>query len=448
MLWGGRFSKGPDKGILEFNSAENIRLDDKLVPYDIIGSIAHVKMLKKQGILSKTESAEIIKALKGIMKDWERGKFKLDAKLEDVHMNIETAVSKKTKHGKKMHTARSRNDQVLLDMRMYMRDQMIVLAKAMSDMQKSFAKLAKKDGVMVGYTHTRVAQPITISLWCDAQVQALARDMERLQECYARVNQNPLGACAIAGTPWDIDRGYTAKLLAFDGVQENEFDTIGSRGEVEAELLSALSIMMSRLSGLAAELIWLSQKELVGLPDEFCTGSSIMPNKKHPDALELIRGRASRVHSNLFHLLSVKKGLISGYHSDMQETKFALMSGIGTTQASLTVMAKLVEKLKFDQGAIKQELERGYAQATEIADQLAMDGMPFREAHEKAGKLVKECERKGITLSQHKGIDKKMVSLDRKRLKRKITLKEDGFFKKESKNIDKAFHDIMVPSSA
>jgi argininosuccinate lyase len=447
MLWGGRFSKGPDKGILEFNSVENIQLDEKLVPYDIIGSIAHVKMLQKQGIISKKESAEIIKSLKGIMEDWEEGKFKLNPKLEDVHMNIETAVSKKTEHGKKMHTARSRNDQVLLDMRMYMRDQIILLAKAMSSMQKSLAKLAKKDGVMVGYTHTRVAQPITISLWCDAQVQALQRDMERLKECYKRVNRNPLGACALAGTPWKIDRAYTAKLLAFGGVQENELDTISSRGEAEAELLSALSIMMSRLSGLAEELIWLSQKGLVGLPDEFCTGSSIMPNKKNPDALELVRGRASRVHSNLFHILSVKKGLISGYHSDMQETKYAVMSGIETSLASIIVMAKLLERLEFDQDAIKQELEQGFAQATEIADRLAMQGMPFREAHGKAGKLVKECEKKGITLSQHKGIAKKLVSLERKRLKRKIVLKEDDFFEKESKRIDKVFQDIMVPSS-
>jgi argininosuccinate lyase len=256
-----------------------------------------------------------------------------------------------------------------------------------------------------------------------------------------------LGACALAGTPWKIDRAYTAKLLAFGGVQENELDTISSRGEAEAELLSALSIMMSRLSGLAEELIWLSQKGLVGLPDEFCTGSSIMPNKKNPDALELVRGRASRVHSNLFHILSVKKGLISGYHSDMQETKYAVMSGIETSLASIIVMAKLLERLEFDQDAIKQELEQGFAQATEIADRLAMQGMPFREAHGKAGKLVKECEKKGITLSQHKGIAKKLVSLERKRLKRKIVLKEDDFFEKESKRIDKVFQDIMVPSS-
>jgi argininosuccinate lyase len=347
-----------------------------------------------------------------------------------------------------MHTARSRNDQVLLDMRMYMRDRIILLADAMKEMQKGLVKVSKKDGVMVGYTHTRVAQPITVSLWCDAQVQALSRDLERLKGCYRRMNKNPLGACALAGTPWNIDREYTTKLLAFDGVQENELDTISSRGEAEAELLSTLSIMMARLSGLAEELIWLSQKGLVELPDGFCTGSSIMPNKKNPDALELIRGRASRVHSNLFHVLSVKKGLISGYHSDMQETKYAVMSGIETSLASVVVMAKLIDKLDFDQEAIKHELEQGYAQATEIADRLAEGGMPFREAHEKAGKLVKECEKRGITLSQHKGVDKEMVSLERKRLKRKLKMEDDRFFEKERKGIDKAFQDIMVPSSA
>jgi len=428
MLWDGRFRKGPDKGILEFNSSENVKLDEKLIPYDIIGSIAHVKMLKKQKILKENEASEIIKALKEILKSWEKGKFKLDPKLEDVHMNIEAAVSRKTKHGKKIHTARSRNDQVLLDMRMYMRDEVLDLGKGIHELQKSFASLAKKDGPMVGYTHTQVAQPIMISFWCDAQVQGLQRDIERLKDCYKRINASPLGACALAGTSWNIDKDYTAKLLAFDNAQENELDTVSSRGEAEAELLSALSILMTRLSGLAEELIWLSQKGLLELPDEFCTGSSIMPNKKNPDALELIRGRAARVQSNLVHVLSVKKGLISGYHSDMQETKGAVMSGIETAAQSLYVMSKIVKKLKFNKNKIEAELEAGFAQATEIADSLAMKGVPFREAHEKVGKLVKECEKKGVALPRHKATGK--------RLKRKITLKEDAFLSKEGKKIE------------
>lgn len=436
MLWDGRFKKGPDKGILQFNSAENVMLDEKLIPYDIIGSIAHVKMLKKQKILKDNEASEIIKALKEILKSWEKGQFKLDPKLEDVHMNIEAAVSKKTKHGKKIHTARSRNDQVLLDMRMYMRDEIFGLAKGINELQKSFATLAKKDGPMVGHTHTQVAQPITISFWCDAQVQGLQRDIERLKDCYKRINSCPLGACALAGTSWNIDKEYTAKLLAFDNAQKNELDTISSRGEAEAELLSSLSILMTRLSGLAEELIWLSQKGLLELPDEFCTGSSIMPNKKNPDALELIRARTARVQSNLVHVLSVKKGLISGYHSDMQETKGAVMDGIETAAQSLNVMSKIVKKLKFNKGKIEAELEAGFAQATEIADALAMKGMPFREAHEKVGKLVKECEKKGVALSKHKGTGK--------RLKRKIVLKEDGFLSKEGKKIEDAYRNLCT----
>ncbi|MBU0532420.1 argininosuccinate lyase [Candidatus Micrarchaeota archaeon] len=424
MLWRGRFSKSPDKDILKFNSAENIVLDEKLVPYDILGSIAHVKMLKKQGILKENEAAEIVNALEEIKEAWEKGKFKLDEKLEDVHMNIETAVSKKTEHGKKMHTARSRNDQVLLDMRLYMRDEVACLKDEIKKLQKSFADISKKEPV-VGYTHTRVAQPITIEFWCDAYTKSLQRDIERLGDCFKRINMNPLGACALAGTSWKIDREYTAKLLGFEKVQDNELDTISSRGECEAELLSALSIIMAKLSGIAEELIWLSQKGLVELPDEFCTGSSIMPNKKNPDALELIRGRTARVHSNLMHVLSVKKALISGYHSDMQETKFAVMSGIETTMQCIAVLTKIVKKLEFNQEEICKELDEGFAQATKIADYLAMNGISFREAHEKTGKLVKHCEKKKITLSQldHKSAEELLgINIEKKQWDKLISL--------------------------
>ncbi len=315
--------------------------------------------------------------------------------LEDVHMNVEAAVTAKTPHGKKMHTGRSRNDQVLVDMRMYMRDGITESMEGIKSLQNALSKL--DDGPMAGYTHTRIAQPITVSFWADALVHGLQRDYERLKSCYSRVNKNPLGACAIAGTNWNIDREYTTKLLGFESVQENELDTITSRGEMEAELLSNLSIMMARLSGLAEEIIWLSEKGLIQLPDDLCTGSSIMPNKKNPDILELVRARAGRVYGNLIHVLTVKKGLISGYHSDMQETKYALMQGIETANSSLAIMGTVISSMKFDSEKIVADLDSGFAQATEIADYLAMNNVPFREAHERAGKLVKYCEKKGTT---------------------------------------------------
>ncbi len=450
MMWKGRFSKDPEKGVLEFNSAENIVLDQKLVRYDILGSIAHVRMLAKQGIVKADEAEELIKALKEILQGWESGSFKLEPDLEDVHMNIESAVSEKTPHGKRIHTARSRNDQVLLDMRMYMRDGILEVAHGIEELQKACAGLG--DGPMVGYTHTRVAQPITVSFWADAVVQGLQRDMERLMGCFGRVNSNPLGAGALAGTGWDIDRGYTAGLLGFDSIQENELDTISSRGEMEAELLSHLSILMARLSGLAEEFIWLSEKGLVELPDELCTGSSMMPNKKNPDLLELVRGRTGRVYSSLTHVLSVKKGLISGYHSDMQETKYAVMQGIDTVRAALGIMALVMENISFNSDKIAHELDEGFSQATEIADYLAMQGVPFREAHERAGRLVKVCEAKetiisklpkgeaegalGTGIPQEKWAE--LVSVERKRLKKKVIVPENGI-KEKAKKIEDAF---------
>jgi len=427
-LWQGRFQGASDE-TTTFNSSENIKLDENLIFYDIIGSLAHVKMLAKQNILKKEEAKDIIDALNQILKKYERGEFKLDGKLEDVHTNVENAVTAITQYGKKMHTARSRNDQVLVDMRMYMRDELLEIAGAIVELQKSFTDLSKNDSIFVGYTHTRVAQPITISFWCDAFVQSFYRDLDRLLECFKRVNKNQLGAGAIAGTSWNIDRKFTAELLGFDSVQENELDTISSRGEAEAELLSHLSVFMTKLSGLAEELIWLSQKQLIQLPDEFCTGSSMMPNKKNPDVLELIRGRAGRVYGNLIHVLTVKKGLISGYHSDMQESKYAVMNGIETTKECLDILAKLIKKVKFNQDKIKQELEEGFAQATEIADALAKKGIPFREAHGIVGKLVSDCEQKGTTLSNVKPLSKfsekewkEVVSLERGRLKKKIVV--------------------------
>jgi argininosuccinate lyase len=456
MLWGGRFGKGPADETIEFNSSENVRLDEKLIPYDILGSIAHVKMLEKQGIVKGSEAGEIVSALKAVHSKWEKGGFMLKKELEDVHMNVESAVTELTENGKKMHTARSRNDQVLLDMRLFIRDGLLQAVEAIETLQGAFAELAKKDGAMVAYTHTRVAQPITISFWCQAWAEGLSRDKERLLDAYKRVNMNPLGACAVAGTSWKIDRSETARLLAFEKVQENELDTISSRGECECEVLSALSISMCRLSRLSEELIWLSEKGLVSISEEHTTGSSIMPNKKNPDVLELIRGRSARVYSNLNHTLVVLKGLMSGYHSDMQETKFAVMSGLEHTIASLRAMSGVIRVIGFSAKKIGEELEGGFAQATEIADFLAASGIPFREAHERSGRLVRHCEGKGITISKIRaeeaesilgtkmGKEKwaQVISLERPRLKRKVAVAGSGI-EKEMEKIESAYRKLL-----
>ncbi|MBI5046130.1 argininosuccinate lyase, partial [Candidatus Micrarchaeota archaeon] len=408
-------------------------------------------------ILSTSEYEGIRTALKALYSHWELGQFILKTELEDVHMNVEHAVTTMTSCGKKMHTARSRNDQVLLDMRLYMRDQVLFLLPLLSALSESFAKLSKKDGAFVAYTHTRVAQPITISFWCSSWVKSFKRDSERLCDSYKRVNQNPLGACAVAGTSWNIDRSETARFLAFSGVQENELDTITSRGECEVELLSVLSIIMCKLSRLSEELIWLSEKGLVEISEEYTTGSSIMPNKKNPDVLELIRGRTGRVYGNLTHSLTTLKGLISGYHSDMQETKFAIMSGFSTTNSSLKAMAMVVSGLKFNKEAIEHELDLGFAQATEIADYLASCQVPFREAHEKSGTLVRFCEKEGKLISQldqtaaEKILDIKLSgkwgtlkSFERVRLKRVVRIDPSTtvFVKKETEKIKKAYSSL------
>ncbi len=453
MLWGGRFGKPPAREAIEFNSSENISLDARLAEYDVLGSLAHVRMLYGREILSTREFEEISSALRSVLAQVQAGGFVLKPELEDIHMNVEAAVTAITPSGKKMHTARSRNDQVLLDMRLYLRDHALQTIDSLIRLQEAFAALSKQDGPMVAYTHTRVAQPITVSFWCDGWARSFGRDIDRLHGAYERVNMNPLGACAIAGTGWKIDRKETASLLAFDSVQENEMDTISSRGECEAELLSCLCLIMVKLSRLSEELIWLSEKGLLSLAEGHTTGSSIMPNKKNPDMLELVRGRSGRVFGDLSHCLVSLKGLISGYHSDMQETKQAAMSGFDTAESCIRAVELVLGGVRFEREAILEELEGGFAQATEIADRLAMRGMPFREAHEKTGALVKSCEKAGKTLSQLDeaeasaalgvalGKDEwdKMRSLERGRLRRKVEASDGSFAKKEIERIERAY---------
>lgn len=398
MIWGGRFSKDPKEKLLLFNSSENILVDSALVEYDIIGSIAHVKMLKKQKILDGNEADAILSALDELLKEWKSGKFILDPKLEDVHMNVEVAVTKKTPNGKKMHTARSRNDQVNLDMRLYMRDKVGELLATLEQLQKVFVNQGNLVISIPAHTHTRVAQPITNKIYGEAYVSSFAKDIERLKQLNERINKNPLGACAINGTTWNIDREYTAKLLGFDGDEESALETISSRGELEAELVFICSLLATQLSRISEDLIWFSYIGLVELPEEYCTGSSIMPNKMNPDFLELIRGRTGKIYGNLFTLLTIIKGIPTGHNADTQETKKAVMESIETVLSCTIILADAISKIKWNKEKGEQLIREGYGRATLLADKFAQEGMPFREAHEKTGKIVKRLQKEGKCL--------------------------------------------------
>ncbi|MCX8198239.1 MAG: argininosuccinate lyase [Candidatus Micrarchaeota archaeon] len=398
-LWGGRFKKPPKESLFDFLSLENAELDQKLVIYDIDGSIAHVCMLAKQKIIKREEAKEIIRALLALKSKALAGAFKLDHKLEDVHTNVEAEASKLTPHAKNMHIARSRNDQICLDTRLYMRDAINQLAECLLQLQESLAALSKKDCVFPAYTHTQVAQPVRLSFWAHAHYQAFGRDLQRLSELYLRVNQNPLGSGAVAGTELPIDRAYTSRLLGFASPTESPMDTVSSRGELEAELLSALCLAMSHASRIAEDCILLASKRLLILPDEFSTGSSMMPQKKNPDPFELVRGKASRMLGLYVHAAGLLKGVPSGYNLDSQESKYALMQGVETALSSLSILAQAIPYLKFDEERIKAELEEGFACATSLANLIAKKGVPFRTAHELVGKIVLDCASKNKFLS-------------------------------------------------
>ena len=399
MLWGGRFSQEPDAAVLAFTSEESVRLDERLARYDVLGSMAHALMLQKQGILKGQEAPSILLGLLEIYGQVEQGKFKLKPELEDIHMNVETELTKKYPAAKKMHTARSRNDQVALDTRMYMRDAMLDCARGIVVVRKALAKLSSDKTPFPTYTHTRVAQPATVSFWANAWFESFGRDLDRMLAMKKRLWENPLGACAVAGTTWDIDREYTAKILGFDSVQQSPLDVVSSRGEHEAEFVSVLAIAMVKASRIAEELIALSQKGIVEIPDRFCSGSSIMPQKKNVECLELVRGRAARVQGHLVHILAMGKGLPSGYNSDSQESKYSLMGAIDVSMGSMALLAGVLAGISVNKQKAVVEIEEGYACATELADLLAKKGVPFRDAHSIAGKIVAKMIREKRFLS-------------------------------------------------
>lgn len=394
-LWGGAFKEKSLKEVEHYTSHENIQLDERLIKYDILGTIAHDYMLWRIGALDKSTLKKIISALLRIKDEFEKGLLHLKIEYEDVHMNIEQKVAELTggEVGGMMHLARSRNDQILVDIRMYLRDEINELTSLLLDLIKTFLSLAKKHTktVMPAFTHTRPAQPTSFAHWCLAASDALLRCVTRLNEHYKRVNTCPLGSGAVSGVGWPIDRVLTASLLGFDALHENTLDAVSSRGEIEAETLFILSLIMLNLSRISEDLIWWSMPELamVELDERYTTGSSIMPQKKNPDVLELVRGRSSRVQGNLMSMLSLLKALPSGYNRDQQETKFLLFNSIDLVKETLAIMTQVIGTLKVNVSRMIELAKLGMVTATELVDLLVRKGVVFRAAHRAVGEYLK-----------------------------------------------------------
>jgi argininosuccinate lyase len=401
-LWSGRFNTATDSTVEQFTSS--LHFDKRLYRYDILGSIAHVRMLGKCNIISVKEMNQIVRGLQEILVEIESSKFRFNPADEDIHMSIEKRL--KSKIGApagKLHTARSRNDQVILDLRLYLRDTITNMVQLVKDLQRAFLQLAEKNitVVMPGFTHLQHAQPVLFSHYLLAYVEMLDRDAERLQEIYLRVNVMPLGAGALAGTSFPIDRNYIARKLGFPAITANSIDTVSDR-DFAIEMLSCSAIIMMHLSRFAEELVLWSSTEFgfIEIADAFCTGSSIMPQKKNPDVAELLRGKTGRVYGNLMALLTILKGLPLSYNRDLQEDKEPIFDTIDTITSSLSVLARMLPGIKINAVRMRLMAEMGYSIATDIADYLTKKGMPFRDAHEIVGRLVRYCETNNKALDE------------------------------------------------
>ena len=391
--WSGRFEKETDKMVEEFTAS--ISFDKRLYKYDIEGSIAHCMMLKKCKIIKSGEADKIIKGLRDIKKEIDAGRFKFDIALEDIHMNIERRlIDKIGTVGGKLHTARSRNDQVALDIRLYLRDEVGEIVSLIRGLKKAIVKKAKGniDVIMPGYTHLQMAQPVLFSHHLLAYYDMFDRDEDRFLDMLKRVNVMPLGSAAMAGTNYPIDRRYVAKLLGFADITTNSMDAVGDR-DFSIEFLSASAILMMHLSRFSEELIIWSTSEFgfIELDDSFCTGSSIMPQKKNPDVPELVRGKTGRVYGNLMSLLTTMKSLPLAYNKDMQEDKEPVFDTVDTVKASLSIYSKMIGTIKLNRDRLREAVFQGFMTATDMADYLVMKGVPFREAHEVVGRVVSFC---------------------------------------------------------
>ena len=402
--WGGRFKEKTAKILEEFS--ESVSFDRRLWKEDIEGSIAHAKMLHKQGIIDDKELNQLIEGLQEISKEIEEGRFVFRTELEDVHMNIERALIEKIGNtGAKLHTARSRNDQVATDLRLYLRKEVSEIVELIHALQKTLISLAEKniDTLMPGYTHMQKAQPVLLGHHLLAYAWMLKRDLERFKESLKRINQCPLGACAIAGSSLPIDREFTARELGFEGVIPNSMDAVSDRDFV-LDVLYAGSVVMMHLSRLCEELIIWSTDEFkfIELPDRFTTGSSMMPQKKNPDPAELIRGKTGRVYGNLISLLTTMKALPLAYNRDMQEDKEPVFDTIDTVNLSLRIINEILPEIKFHREKLESSAEDGFTTATDLAEYLVRKGIPFRLAHEITGKIVLHCIEHGKKLSEMK----------------------------------------------
>ena len=396
-LWGGRFASEMDEIVKEFNAS--IFFDKRMYNEDIDGSIAHVTMLAEQGIVSQDEKKQIIAGLESIRERIASGEIQFTVDDEDIHMGIESRLIKEIGDaGKKLHTARSRNDQCQVDGRLYLKKEILDIIDRLRYLESVILeKAAKYDATLtVGFTHIQHAQPITIGFIFMAYFQMFKRDIERLKDTYERMDYCPLGACALAGTTLSTNRQRTSELLGFAAPTENAMDSVSDR-DYSLEFLSDAAISMMHLSRWAEEFVWWNSQEFgfIDIDDSYCTGSSIMPQKKNPDMAELLRGKTGRVYGDLMQLLTVMKGTPLAYNKDFQEDKESLFDAVDTWKASITIFANMLEKTEFRTDRIEKQFEKGFLNATDIAEHFAKQGIPFREAHSIVGRMVKKCEEKG-----------------------------------------------------
>ena len=409
-LWGGRFREPTNRLVEAFTSS--LAVDRRLYAHDIQGSIAHAQTLHRAGVLTKREAATIIEGLNQVRREFDAERFAFMPQDEDIHMAIERRLTELIGPvGGKLHTGRSRNDQVTTDLRLFLRDALASITGEIRHFQRALVLQAQRhvDVIMPGYTHLQRAQPVLLAHHLLAYVDMMERDKDRLRDALTRVNVMPLGSGALAGTNYPIDRAYTARLLGFSSVSENSLDAVSDRDYV-LEVVSALAILTMHLSRLSEELVlWSSQEfQFVDLPDSLCTGSSMMPQKKNPDVPELIRGKTGRVYGHLMGLLTMLKGLPLSYNRDLQEDKEALFDVLDTVRTSVPLCAELIKGLTINRAALTRAAESGFLLATELADYLVTKGLPFREAHEVAGRIVRDCvdgarDLRNMTLSDLRG---------------------------------------------
>lgn len=412
-LWGGRFSKSTDALVDDFNSS--IRFDARMYAQDILGSQAHAEMLGRQGIIPEADAELIVKTLGEIKSDIEAGNVEFQIDAEDIHMNVETIlISRIGDVGKRLHTGRSRNDQVALDIRMYLRDEIDEIMKDVETLKSSILEIAEAnlDTIMPGYTHLQKAQPITLAHHMMAYYEMFRRDGERLADCRKRLNVMPLGSGALAGTTYDLDREFVAEKLGFDGVTQNSLDGVSDRDFV-LELAFDLSVVMTHLSRMSEEIILWSSHEFkfIELDDAYSTGSSIMPQKKNPDVAELARGKTGRVYGDLMGLLTVMKGIPLAYNKDMQEDKEQIFDAVDTVKMCLPVFAKMIATMTVNKDSMLRGAKGGFTNATDVADYLVKHGLPFRDAHAVVGKMVAYCIEKdtvidALTMDEFKSFSK------------------------------------------